>query len=53
MNYKVFYKDEEVVEFEHITECFKYIDEMLKVDQELKKEDFSIYHKFVHTDIAI
>lgn len=45
MNYKVFYCDTEVAEFETMKEAMDYILSQLKVDSELNSDDFDIYFK--------
>lgn len=42
-NYKVFYLDNEVAEFESMKECNEYVESQLKVDSELSIKDFYIY----------
>ena len=43
MKYKVFYKDEEVAEFNVMREVIEYIDKMLDVDKSLQRVDFYCY----------
>lgn len=43
--YKVFYKDNEVAEFNQMKEVIDYIEEQIKNDEELLKKDFHCYMK--------
>lgn len=44
-NYKVFYNDNFVAEFDTLKSAKEYIYDMLKVDKELDINDFEIYSK--------
>lgn len=43
MKYKIFYKDEEVAEFNVMKEAIEYINKMLDTDKSLQREDFYCY----------
>lgn len=45
MDYKVYYKDEEVCELPNFETCLEYIMNMMEVDRGLSKNDFKIYRK--------
>lgn len=45
MTYKVFFRDNEVANFEKFKEVIEYISDMMKVDSDLSIFDFSVYTK--------